>query len=68
MPTINLGTCCGSDPGVGLAPWLAAGTPGNQLHDLIKLVLPLLRTLVIDEKEVNPPPVRLLINHRRSGN
>eukprot|EP00041_Stephanoeca_diplocostata_P008219 m.118837 g.118837 ORF g.118837 m.118837 type:complete len:298 (+) comp17224_c0_seq1:156-1049(+) len=28
MPTINLGTCCGSDPGVGLAPWLAAGGVG----------------------------------------
>ena len=25
MPSINLGTCCGSDPKVGLASWLAAG-------------------------------------------
>jgi len=28
MPTINLGTCCGSDPKVGLSPWLAAGGTG----------------------------------------
>ena len=25
LPTIGLGTCCGSDPKVGLAPWLEAG-------------------------------------------
>ena len=24
MPAIQLGTCCGSDPGIGLAPWLDA--------------------------------------------
>jgi hypothetical protein len=24
MPKISLGTCCGSDPKVGLTPWLAA--------------------------------------------
>ena len=24
MPKISLGTCCGSDPTVGLEPWLAA--------------------------------------------
>jgi len=29
MPSLNLGTCCGSSPDVGLAPWLAAqGLPG----------------------------------------
>ena len=28
MPTINLGTCCGSEPKVGLSPWLAAGGIG----------------------------------------
>lgn len=28
MPTINLGTCCGSEPKVGLSPWLAAGGVG----------------------------------------
>jgi len=28
MPSINLGTCCGSEPKVGLAPWLAAGGTG----------------------------------------
>lgn len=28
MPTINLGTCCGSKPSVGLPPWLAAGGVG----------------------------------------
>ena len=28
MPRISLGTCCGSDPGVGLAPWLGAGGTG----------------------------------------
>lgn len=28
MPSINLGTCCGSDPSVGLAPWLKAGGTG----------------------------------------
>ena len=25
MPKISLGTCCGSDPKVGLKPWLTAG-------------------------------------------
>lgn len=28
MPSINLGTCCGSEPSVGLASWLAAGGKG----------------------------------------
>jgi diketogulonate reductase-like aldo/keto reductase len=28
MPTMSLGTCCGSDPSVGVAPWLAAGGVG----------------------------------------
>ena len=28
MPKISLGTCCGSDPTVGLEPWLAAGGVG----------------------------------------
>ena len=28
MPTMNLGTCCGSEPKVGLTPWLAAGGVG----------------------------------------
>ena len=28
MPSLNLGTCCGSSPDVGLAPWLAAGGVG----------------------------------------
>ena len=28
MPTINLGTCCGSEPSVGLESWLAAGGTG----------------------------------------
>ena len=26
MPWVSLGTCCGSDPGVGVAPWLEAST------------------------------------------
>ena len=25
LPTVGLGTCCGSDPKVGLEPWLEAG-------------------------------------------
>jgi len=28
MPSINLGTCCGSKPSVGLQPWLDAGGVG----------------------------------------
>jgi diketogulonate reductase-like aldo/keto reductase len=28
MPSINLGTCCGSDPKIGLGPWLDAGATG----------------------------------------
>lgn len=28
MPVISLGTCCGSDPSVGVGPWLAAGGTG----------------------------------------
>ena len=28
MPRINLGTCCGSQPKVGLEPWIAAGGRG----------------------------------------
>ena len=28
MPMVNLGTCCGSDPSVGVKPWLAAGGVG----------------------------------------
>jgi len=28
MPTISLGTCCGSDPNVGLTPWFQAGGRG----------------------------------------
>lgn len=28
MTTVNLGTCCGSDPKVGLGPWLKAGGTG----------------------------------------
>ena len=28
MPRLNLGTCCGSKPSVGLGPWLAAGGVG----------------------------------------
>jgi len=28
MTTVNLGTCCGSDPKVGLSPWLKAGGTG----------------------------------------
>lgn len=28
MTTVNLGTCCGSDPSVGLRPWLKAGGTG----------------------------------------
>ena len=28
VPKINLGTCCGSSPNVGLAPWLKAGGTG----------------------------------------
>lgn len=27
MPSVNLGTCCGSDPKVGLLPWLNAARP-----------------------------------------
>ena len=26
MPWVNLGTCCGSDPNIGVAPWLAASS------------------------------------------
>lgn len=37
MPTMSLGTCCGSDPSVGVAPWLASGGVGidtaNDYHD-----------------------------------
>ena len=28
MPRINLGTCCGSDPNVGVPAWFAAGGTG----------------------------------------
>jgi len=28
MPRVNLGTCCGSDPSVGLWPWIHAGGVG----------------------------------------
>ena len=28
MPSVNLGTCCGSEPSVGLPAWLAAGGVG----------------------------------------
>jgi len=28
MPTLNLGTCCGSEPKIGLDPWLGAGGNG----------------------------------------
>ena len=28
MPTMSLGTCCGSDPSIGIRPWLAAGGVG----------------------------------------
>jgi hypothetical protein len=28
MPSINLGTCCGSDPKVGVPSWLDAGATG----------------------------------------
>ena len=28
MPSVNLGTCCGSDPKVGIRPWFAAGGTG----------------------------------------
>lgn len=28
MPTLSLGTCCGSDPAVGLTPWFQAGGRG----------------------------------------
>lgn len=28
MPSMNLGTCCGSDPTLGVGPWLAAGGVG----------------------------------------
>merc|ERR1712196_628894 len=28
MPRINLGTCCGSKPSVGLSPWIQAGGVG----------------------------------------
>merc|ERR1719158_1287477 len=28
MPRVNLGTCCGSDPKVGYAPWIDAGGVG----------------------------------------
>jgi hypothetical protein len=28
MPRVNLGTCCGSDPSVGLQPWLDVGGVG----------------------------------------
>ena len=28
MPRVNLGTCCGSDPGVGLPSWVSAGGVG----------------------------------------
>eukprot|EP00039_Didymoeca_costata_P019071 m.336114 g.336114 ORF g.336114 m.336114 type:complete len:306 (-) comp17762_c0_seq1:21-938(-) len=28
MPSVNLGTCCGSEPKVGLKPWLDAGGRG----------------------------------------
>ena len=27
MPSVNLGTCCGSDPKVGLGPWLKEARP-----------------------------------------
>jgi diketogulonate reductase-like aldo/keto reductase len=27
MPSVNLGTCCGSDPNVGLKPWLTEARP-----------------------------------------
>ena len=30
MPWVSLGTCCGSDPGVGVAPWLVAATSLGQ--------------------------------------
>ena len=39
MPKVNLGTCCGSQPKVGLAPWLAAGGRGiDTAYDYGKLV------------------------------
>jgi hypothetical protein len=28
MPALSLGTCCGSDPKVGLMPWIKAGGVG----------------------------------------
>jgi len=41
MPRMNLGTCCGSDPAVGVKPWLAAGGVGidtaNDYHDQPKI-------------------------------
>jgi diketogulonate reductase-like aldo/keto reductase len=33
MPSMNLGTCCGSEPKVGLQPWLDAGGVGIDYHD-----------------------------------
>ena len=30
FPTISLGTCCGSKPQVGLAPWIQAGGESPQ--------------------------------------
>lgn len=39
MPVVNLGTCCGSQPKVGLASWLAAGGRGiDTAYDYGKLV------------------------------
>ena len=45
VPKINLGTCCGSSPDVGLRPWLKAGgtgidtawscEPGNDHHPIL---------------------------------
>ena len=38
MPQVNLGTCCGSLPTVGLGPWLDAGGTGvDTAYDYGKL-------------------------------
>eukprot|EP01048_Picozoa_sp_COSAG05_P002723 COSAG05_NODE_117_length_17936_cov_137.220945_2_plen_314_part_00 len=39
MPKVNLGTCCGSQPKVGLRPWIEAGGRGiDTAYDYGKLV------------------------------
>lgn len=55
MPTINLGTCCGSDPKVGIPSWLAAGGVGIDTawdyHDQVD-IKNLLAQLGVDRSKV----------------